>query len=451
MTRLIRATALALLCLPAAAVPAPPVPLVIVSIDGMGSDFIVNADKYGLRIPNLRRMQREGAWASGVKGVLPSVTYASHTTLITGASPARHGILYNETFDPLDQNKDGWYWYTEDIRVPTLWDAATDAGLGVASVDWPVTAGARIRWNIVQYWRADVANAADDHKLSRLLSTPGLLDEAERALGRYPAGYAYEVEDDRRRAGFSEWMLATHHPRLHLAYFSGLDEEEHTSWPGSPKSLAVLEALDELIGRVRTAAEKAGGGRALVAVVSDHGHSTTTRELRFNELLREAGLILLNERGRPTAWKAYGWGSGGSTAVMLKDPGDEPTRRAVAEILDRLKALPESPIQGVLDGAEARAQGGFPEAAYVVGVKPDVRIDTRMEEPVMGPAVPLGEHGHFPENREMDASFLVVGPGVPAGRELGRIDMRDVAPTLAALIGVRMPQAEGRNVLAAGQ
>jgi hypothetical protein len=44
----------------------------------------------------------------------------------------------------------------------------------------------------------------------------------------------------------------------------------------------------------------------------------------------------------------------------------------------------------------------------------------------------------------MDASFFAAGPGVPAGRDLGRIDMRDIAPTLAGLLGVRLRDAEGR-------
>jgi hypothetical protein len=47
----------------------------------------------------------------------------------------------------------------------------------------------------------------------------------------------------------------------------------------------------------------------------------------------------------------------------------------------------------------------------------------------------------------MDAIFLLAGPGVPAGADLGRIDMRDVAPTLAGLLNVALPDAEGRNRL----
>ncbi|HET7293122.1 MAG TPA: ectonucleotide pyrophosphatase/phosphodiesterase [Vicinamibacteria bacterium] len=429
--------------------PPPPPPLVVVSIDGLHPGHVLEAERHGLKVPHLRRLVQDGAWSSGAKGVLPTVTYPSHTTMVTGVSPARHGIFYNGPFDPLERNRDGWYWYAEDIRVPTLWDAAAEAGLATASVDWPVTAGARIRWNIVQYWRTDVPDAPDDRKLSRLLSTPGLLAEAEKALGPYPSGYAYDVEADRRRVAFSEWILETRRPRLHLAYLSGLDEEQHLSWPGSPKALAVLEELDALVGRLRAAAERSGGGSALFAVVSDHGHVRTTRELRLNEALRARGLILLDGRGRVTDWKAYAWGSGGSTAIVLKDPGDAATRAVVHELLEGLRGLPDSPIQRILDGAQAAAEGGFPEAAFVVGLSREWRIGTRYEGPVMGPALPEGEHGYLPENPAMDACFFIAGPGVPAGHGFGRIDMRDIAPTLAGRLGLKLAAAEGRDLLAA--
>ena len=425
----------------------PPVPLVLISIDGLRPDYVREADRYGLRIPNLRRLLREGAGAEGVRGVLPTVTYPSHTTLITGVSPARHGILYNEPFDPLGRNADGWYWYAEDIRVPTLWDAVRDGGYDAASVDWPVSVGARVRWNIVQYWRTDYADTADDHKLSRLLSTPGLLDEAEKAVGRYPSGYAYDVAADERRAAFDTWMITTHKPVLTLAYFGSLDEEEHDSWPGSPTTLAVLERLDALVGRVREAAEKTWGVRFSLAVVSDHGHARTVRELRLNEALRAAGLISLNEAGHVTDWRAFGWGTGGSSAIMLRDPKDEATRALVASVLETLKGMQESPIERVLDQGEAEKEGGFPGAAFVVGVQKDVRIGARMEAPILGPGLPAGEHGHFSNNTDMDASFFVAGPAVARGRDLGRIDMRDIAPTLARLLGLKLPSAEGHDLL----
>ena len=48
---------------------------------------------------------------------------------------------------------------------------------------------------------------------------------------------------------------------------------------------------------------------------------------------------------------------------------------------------------------------------------------------------------------ELHASFFIAGPGIPAGKSLGEVDMRDIAPTLAAILGVRLPRAEGRNLL----
>jgi len=215
---LLAAVALALAagaCTPAAPAPPPRVPVVLVSIDGLKPDYVLDADRHGLKVPNLRRLVADGAHATGVTGVTPTVTYPSHTTLVTGVSPATHGILNNSPFDPMTTNNGGWYWYAEDIKVPTLWDAAGDAGVVTANVDWPVTVGARVRYSIVQYWRAPLPvppGGDEDHKLLRALSTPGLLDEAERDLGRYPAGYRYTPADDALRAKFVAWMIEKKRP-----------------------------------------------------------------------------------------------------------------------------------------------------------------------------------------------------------------------------------------------
>ncbi len=76
--------------------------------------------------PLIQQMAQEGVQARAVRGVFPSVTYPSHTTLITGAVPERHGIYYNTPFEPEGQTG-RWYWHTSAIRVPTLWDAVREA------------------------------------------------------------------------------------------------------------------------------------------------------------------------------------------------------------------------------------------------------------------------------------------------------------------------------------
>src|SRR5262245_58757672 len=184
---------------------APPLALsvVLVSVDGLRPKDVLEADRLGLRLPNLRRLASDGASASRVKGVLPTVTYPSHTTLVTGASPARHGIVGNQPLDPTGKNGDGWFFYAEDIQAETLWQAAARAGLATANVDWPVTVGADITYNIAQFWHTRRRDQPDQFKLARALSSRGLLAEAERVLGPYPSGYAATVADDERRAAFS--------------------------------------------------------------------------------------------------------------------------------------------------------------------------------------------------------------------------------------------------------
>src|SRR5262244_3887121 len=125
--------ALGLVAAVAAAQTATPL-VIMISIDGLRPDYVTAADTHGLKIPALRRFVTEGAFAEGVQGVIPTVTYPSHTTLITGVWPAKHGILANTIFDPLRAGQSAWYWYAEDMRAPTLWDAAATAGWTTASI-----------------------------------------------------------------------------------------------------------------------------------------------------------------------------------------------------------------------------------------------------------------------------------------------------------------------------
>jgi arylsulfatase A-like enzyme len=401
----------------------------------------LEASRLGIRIPHLQRLLREGAHATAVTSVLPSLTYPAHTTLVTGVAPARHGVVANRPFRTGLGEAAGWYWYAEDIRVPTLWDAARAAGLSTGAVDWPVTVGARITWNVAQFWSSE----PDDPKLRRALSTPGLLADLESRLGSYPMGYAYGLEEDRRRTAFSVRLLRTRKPSLQLSYLSGLDEIQHTHGFGSPEALAALEEIDGLVGRLREAAEAAGGGQACVAVVSDHGFTTTTRELDLSEALRRAGLSATGDGvdgGRTMAWTA-----GGTAAVMMRDPADAATRVRLHRALEALARDPENGIAQVLTGTEARSAGGFPAAAFVVAMRPSFRVVDRVDGSLRRSGPPEGTHGHLPQEKAMDATFLVAGPRIPAGLDLGRIDMRDVAPTLAGLLGLEMPTAEGRDLL----
>jgi predicted AlkP superfamily pyrophosphatase or phosphodiesterase len=407
--------------------------VVLLSIDGLKPDYVLSADAHGLKIPNLRLLVEEGAHATAVTGVVPTVTYPSHATMLTGVSPARHGIFSNHPFDPFGKNQDGWYWYASDLKEKTLWEAVEEAGLESASVDWPVSVGARVSFHIAQYWRA---GNAEDVKLIRSLSTRGLLEEAEAVLGSYPDGNDYTIAADQRRAKFVEYVLEKKTPAFLTAYFSGLDTVQHQTGPGTRETFEALEILDGLVGRLRAKAR-------VLCVVSDHGFLPSERELHLNAAFREAGLIDVDAEGAVTGFRAFAWDQGGSAMVILADPADAQLRERVKKLLASLPG-----IARILDEEEARALGGYP-SAFLVGYEKGFRGGGSLDGPLSRAGRVAGTHGYLPSFAEMDSTFLIAGEGISRGLRLGRIDMRDIAPTLAAILGVALEGVEGRNLLEA--
>lgn len=416
--------------------------LLMISVDGLRPDYVTHADALGAKIPNLRRFLAEGMFADGVLGVVPTVTYPSHTTLVTGVWPARHGIFANTVFDPLRRNNGAWYWFARDLRVPTLWDAAAQAGMKTASIQWPATVGARIDWNIPEFWQPNVAEDAD---VLTAVSTPGLLAEMEGALGRYPRSLS--VEADEARARFTVRLLETRRPNLFTLHLIALDHTQHETGPFSAETFAVLERLDSAIGTLRSTAERLAPGRAFVAVVSDHGFARTTRQLNPFPAFRAAGLFSTEGPRQITDWRAMPWPTGGGFAVVLKDPGDQATLAEVRRVLDGLAANPANGIDRILDAAALGQRGGYPTAAFFVGFRPGWETGYALSGPTVTSRPTRGTHGHLPDLPDLRAAFFLVGPGVPAGRGLGLIDMRDVAPTLAHVLGVALPSADGKNLL----
>lgn len=384
--------------------------LIVISIDGMRPDYVLKADEHGLKIPHLRRILKEGAHAKGVRGVLPTVTYPSHTTILTGVWPAKHRIYSNVVFDPLNQNLSGWMWYAEDIAVPTLWDAATAAGLITGSVSWPVSVGAKnIRYNIPEYWRAPKF-PGEDLKLMRAVSTPGLMSEIEKEMGPYVTDLDDAANGDRQRTRYALSILRNKHTQFTTVHLASLDHLEHSYGPFSPEANAALEQIDAEVGELETAAPG-----AIICVLSDHGFTRTGHN--FNLVAALAG-------------KAYTDLEGGSAAIIVKDPKDIPE---IGALLRRLASDPKNGIAQILEPAQIAAFGGRPDAAFWVDMQSNYSIGTKAGG---------GAHGYAPSNPQLQAAFFIAGPKIKPGTNLGEIDMRSIAATLAQSLGIKFPTAD---------
>lgn len=125
--------------------------IILISIDGLRPEFYLD-DKYPA--PHIQDMADNGTSARFVRGVFPTVTYPSHTTIVTGELPLSHGIYYNSPFEEGGQTGK-WYWDAKEIKSETLWETVGKNGGTTASVFWPVTVNATIDYNIPEVWSLD--------------------------------------------------------------------------------------------------------------------------------------------------------------------------------------------------------------------------------------------------------------------------------------------------------
>ena len=132
---------------------------------------------------------------------------------------------------------------------------------------------------------------------------------------------------------------------------------------------------------------------------------------------------------------------------MLRDPADTALQRQVGAKLTQLAADTANGIAKIWTRADAKLLGGMPDASFVIAMRPPYRVSGVTRGPLLRDVRPGGTHGYAPDVGAMDATFIAVGPGIQEGLDLGKIDMRDIAPTVAALLGLKMPNVEGRNVL----
>ncbi len=407
--------------------------LLVISIDGLRPDYVTEADQHGLKIPTLRKFLVEGVYAEGVIGVLPTVTYPSHTTLMTGVWPIEHGVFANQKFNPFAAGKEQ---ITEvsTIKVKTLWEAAHAADYTVASVGWPVTTGAAfIDWLLpanAAFEGGDPDGGAVTETAKAVYDRPaGLREQLADAL---PAGKL--SVDDRRH----EWQVAVirrFKPEFMTAHIGYLDHAEHAHGPFSEQANATLEQVDGRVARL-IAEERAVYPDAYILIVSDHGFLPAERAMSLNALLMQAGLLDVERK----TWQAAAYDTGGSSAIMVRDPGDTATSAKVKAVIAAAAKNPDYGIGRVLTHDEVVARGGISTALLMVEPKSGWRFVGGRKVTTLVPGT--GAHGQFPDQPALRSSFILMGPGVAAGRKLGVIDMRQIAPTIGRILGVKLEAAK---------
>ena len=409
--------------------------LIVLSVDGMPPDFYRRPDEFGLKIPNLRRLVASGASADAVESVYPSTTYPAHATLVTGVPPRVHGVYSHlASRDPTESARP-WHWFAHALKVPTLWDAAREAGLVTAAISWPVSAGATIDYNIPEIWDPSAPDPNQDFQTAAKHSTPGLFDEVLGALGPLMTSSgslgAGQATSDRLRSEAAIYLWQRYQPHLLLVHFIHYDALAHRYGPTAPEALAAIEEVDAEIGRIE---QSTASVSATLVVLSDHGFVPVSKDAAPHVVLLEEKLFDRAADGRPVRKRLGTIHAGGSFAVYWLDPPTSHDQRSLERAIRRISDT--GAVVDVLDRAKLEALGADPEAEFILDAAPGLSFSDRFEGSVIEPARDRGTHGHLPSRPGLEASFVAVGPGIAAGKNLGRVSLTQIAPTLAQRLGL---------------
>jgi predicted AlkP superfamily pyrophosphatase or phosphodiesterase len=421
--------------------------VVMVSLDGLAA-FLMH--DFRSPIPTVRELAKSGAHApAGMKVSNPSVTWPNHTTLITGVRPEKHGVLANGVLVRgaigvpvfVDPKRD----QSELIRVPTLLEAARAAGLRTAEINWPCVRGSQSLDDSFP----DVPDAVEH-------MTPRLRDELiERG-----------ILADATQSGFMSnsaagrdliWTEAACHvirqrkPNLMLIHLLNVDATHHAAGAQTPASYTANGYIDMCLARIVAAIDEAGiRERTTLVVVSDHGFASTPKALLPNVLLRQEGLLKV-DGGKISEAQVHVYPEGGIGLVYCTNPGNAPQQRErIRKLFTGLEGvrgvlLPEEFAEHGLPhpreyvqapDAVLVAEDGYAVSASIDG---DAFIASNVEA-----RTSLGSHGFLATLEKMNALCVFSGWGVRPGVKLEGVENIQVAPTIAQLLGLELPGADGQ-------
>ncbi|MGD6966452.1 ectonucleotide pyrophosphatase/phosphodiesterase [Rossellomorea vietnamensis] len=422
--------------------------LIVISFDCLSSlDFPTLTE-----LPNFKSFFKKGAYCKTVETIYPSVTYPCHATIVTGNFPNRHGVINNTHLQPGSASPD-WYWHRHHIKGTTLYDEAKRAGLTTAALLWPVTAKAAIDYNMPEIF----ANRPWHHQVAVSLwngSTSFQL-EMNRRFGHIRNGLFQPELDDFVLESTVE-TIRKKKPNLMLIHFTDLDSNRHYHGFSSEEAYAALKRHDERLGRIQSALKEAGiYGNSTIIALGDHSALDEFKAIKPNVLLKEKGLISVNDTGRVIDWKAYCKSCDGSAYIYVKDPHDHETLKAAEDILQGLLEDEKNGIEHILTGKEAGEKGADGNCAFMIEALKGFYIKEGLEgsyldeitpEDVQSGKYTYASHGYSPNKPDYHTILMASGKGIREGALIPAMHLVDEGPTFARLLGIHLGETDGHIV-----
>lgn len=413
--------------------------LVVISLDSLG---FRDLDELRDLVPNVDRLIHCGTWVKRVRGIFPTLTYPSHTSIITGQYPVVHGIVNNTKLQPRRLSPD-WYWYRHDIKATPLYDVAKAAGMTTAAFLWPVTAGSQIDYNLAEIfpnriWTNQVA-------VSLKASSPCFLLQMNHRYGKLRHGIKQPWLDDFVTACAVD-TLKNKRPDLTLIHLVDMDSMRHRYGVRSAQAKQALQRLDGRVARIIRATKDAGTfDDTNFVVLGDHYQINVDKMIHLNMLFAQHGWLtpLAGKTTYRNNWQVTAKTCDGETYVY--------TRGNVN--LGQLKQLIAGVegVEHIYDGAEAIKRGADPKCSFLVEAKPGYYFTDEVNRPAIVEEVDpatigthdryRGVHGYGPTQAGYYTTAVFAGPAIQPGNEVEHANLVDEGPTFAYLMGLKYPAA----------
>lgn len=406
--------------------------VVLISVDGLAADYLLDPK---VHMPTIRRLAREGASAEGMRCVFPTVTWPTHTTLVTGVHPARHGVLANSYYDRAARKvvpllPDPLFDKEEIVRAPTVYDLAHRAGLKTAGIIWPATRNAKtLDWQLPDCGTKELWDRYGTASWMEELRKDGIWVDMQEPWVKGGGG----VQRDWMYAKATAHVIRNHRPNLVLLHLVEVDHVEHAKGPRTPDAAWSVSHADDRVRDVVEAVEAAGlRDRTAIFVVSDHGFFGYTKTIYPNVALRKAGISGIHVLAQ----------GGAAFVYRLEGSGLEAARKALQGI---------EGVRAVLEPSEYGRWGiSTPDrdprmGDLVLSAKEGYTFSDKAAGELVIEEGPLkGSHGYLPDDPKLHATLVAWGAGIRPGARLPVIDSVDVAPTIARLLGLSMENVDGR-------
>lgn len=424
---------------PAAGVPGH---VLLISVAGLGPD----AHRETQGMPMLAALAAGGVVVDGVVPIAPASAQPVHASLVTGRSPAAHGIggdhpLGEKGSAPELQRE------AEAIRVPALWNLTREHGLFSAAIGWPTSAGAPVDWSFPELIPARAGEASPD--LLDGVATPSLLAAArEKGADAPPFGFPGTARDQLLVDLACEVLVGEAAPRLLLLRLSQTEPALRRFGPGTPEVRAAFAGADAALRRLAVCLDRAGRlSRSAWLVTGDAPVRPVHTRIQANRSLERAGLLVPAPGSRTgiKRWDAFVRGNGGSAFVYARDEEAAVlARRALVEAAEATGAF------RIVSAEEMIALQTDRQAWFGLAAQPGFAFaDDLRGRALVRPAAARGAAGHlgpaeaFPHR----TGFVAWGAGIRVGLRVPTMHQLDVAPTVARLLGLALPGAEGRALI----